>query len=403
MIVGDRLVQKQLKLMSLYLFLFLNFSFFQTVYAEARHRGGAELLNPKAYSMALGLSRFQTNSYFDQDGAEVTMVEGNDYSFIDLDFKLVYGVSPNLEVTGFGKMRSVSSTLNNTSTSKTGAESLGVEGKYSFEPIGATQYALGLHYRQTLYTNAVYTSISQIPIDEVALGDSGSEYGVHFYLTHNPKPFKWDAKVGYVSPPNNLSAEINYHFELLYQLDRFSVFGGFEGIYSLGSDEFESTPNLKPIQAKGATTLWNSINREKFIPFVGFNYAFDKIFFTAKAATVMRGVYTDQGTEFSGMISFDSEGVTPESKKIASFKEYSVDGSVLKVSARGNFVRIDQGLSTDVEKGMKFDIYQTDYFGGNVLVASGLVYEVGADWSIIKVVKRYNEIVIKPGFAARGY
>ena len=396
-------MQKLLKPLSYLILLISYVSLTEPAYAKARHRGGAELLNPKAYTMGLGLSRFQTAAYFDQDGSEITMVEGNDYSFIDLDFKLAYGVSPNIEVTGFGKVRSVSSTLNNNSTSKSGAESLGIEGKYSFEPIGVTKYAMGIHYRQTLYTNTIYSSISQIPIDEVVLGDSGSEYGVHFYLTHNPRPFKWDAKIGYVSPPNNLSAEVNYHFELLYQLDSLSFFGGVEGIYSLGSDEFESNPNLKPTQAKGATTLWNSINREKFVPFVGFNYAFDKIFFSARAASVMRGSYTDQGTELSGMISFDSEGETPENKKIESFKEYSVDGSVLKVSARGNFIRIDQGLSTDVEKGMKFDIYQTDYFGGNVLVASGLAYEVGADWSIIKIVKRYNEIIIKPGFAARGY
>jgi hypothetical protein len=66
-------------------------------------------------------------------------------------------------------------------------------------------------------------------------------------------------------------------------------------------------------------------------------------------------------------------------------------------------VRIDQGLSTDVEKGTKFDIYQTDYFGGNVLVASGYIFEVGSDWSVIKITKKYNEIEIKPGFAARGY
>ena len=89
--------------------------------------------------------------------------------------------------------------------------------------------------------------------------------------------------------------------------------------------------------------------------------------------------------------------------KIDAFKEYHVDGSVLKVSARGNFLRIDQGLSTDVEKGMKFDIYQTDYFGGNELVASGIVYQVGADWSVIKLLKKYKEITILPGFAARGY
>jgi len=95
--------------------------------------------------------------------------------------------------------------------------------------------------------------------------------------------------------------------------------------------------------------------------------------------------------------------VSTESLKVESFKEYHIDGSVLKVSARGNFIKIDQGLSTDVEKGAKFDIYQTDYFGGNLLVASGVVFEVGSDWSVIKLTKKYKDIEIKPGFAARGH
>ena len=394
---------KCFKLRSLFILLTLSINPFNTLQARASHRGGAELINPKAYSMVFGVSSFQTTAYYDIDGSELSMEDGDSYSFIDLDFKLVYGVAPNIEIAGFGKMRSVSSTFNNNSTTKTGGESLGVEGKYSFESTGVTRYALGVHYRQTLYTNAVYTSASLVPEDDLILGDSGSEYGIHFYLTHNPKPFKWDVKVGYISPPNNLSAEVNYHLALLYQTERWNFFGGVEGIYSLGMDEFEANPNLKPIQAKGATILWNSVNREKFAPFLGFNYGFNKVSFTAKAANVMGGSYTDQGIELSGLISIDSDGITPESKKIESFKEYIVDGSVLKASARGNFIRIDQGLSTDVEKGMKFDIYQTDYFGGNVLVASGLVYEMGADWSIIKIVKRYNDIMIKPGFAARGY
>jgi hypothetical protein len=101
-------------------------------------------------------------------------------------------------------------------------------------------------------------------------------------------------------------------------------------------------------------------------------------------------------------INLNSEGVTAESVKIDSFKEYQIEGSVLKVSARANFIKIDQGLSTDVEKGMLFDIYQTDYFGGNVLVASGYIQEVGSDWSVIKLTKKYSDIQIKPGFAARG-
>ena len=133
------------------------------------------------------------------------------------------------------------------------------------------------------------------------------------------------------------------------------------------------------------------------------NYSFDKAIFAIKGQTVASGVSTDKGNSIIVSLVWGTEGVTAESIKVDSFKEYQVDGSVLKASVRGNFIKIDQGLSTDVEKGMKFDIYQTDYFGGNVLVASGVAYEIGADWSIIKIVKKYKEIDIQPGFAARGY
>jgi hypothetical protein len=133
------------------------------------------------------------------------------------------------------------------------------------------------------------------------------------------------------------------------------------------------------------------------------NLSYDEILFAIKGQTVIAGKSTDKGNSVVIGLSWRTRGLTQESVKIDSFKEYIVDGSVLKVSARGNFIRIDQGLSTDVEKGMKFDIYQTDYFGGNILVGSGTIFDVGVDWSVIKLTKRYNEIEIKPGFAARGY
>jgi hypothetical protein len=122
-----------------------------------------------------------------------------------------------------------------------------------------------------------------------------------------------------------------------------------------------------------------------------------------QGASVIKGTSTDKGNSLMFSMGWSSEGVSPESIKVNSFKEYQIDGSVLKVSARGNFLRIDQGLSTDVEKGMKFDIYQTDYFGGNELVASGVVYQIGSDWSVVKITKKFLELEIKPGFSARGY
>ncbi len=372
-------------------------------FAAIRHRGGAELLNPGAYGINLGASIFNTSGYYDQDGEESEKVEDTKFSMIDVDFALSYGLSKSLEISGFGRYRNIKSTADEVESANSGPESLGAEIKYGFDPVGNARYAIGVHYRQTLYSNASYATIADRPGDEVVLGDAGSEYGADLYLTYLMNSFKFDARVGYSSPANDLSDEITYKFEGLYRFTRFGLFAGVEGIKSLENDPYKDTPGDKPIQAVGASSLFNSIDREKVAPYLGANYAFDKFLLSAKAQQVVSGVSTDKGATVGLNIVWNTEGVSPESVKVESFKEYQVDGSVLKVSARGNFVRIDQGLATDVEKGMKFDIYQTDYFGGNVLVASGTVYEVGADWSIIKLVKKYKEIEIKPGFAARGY
>ena len=366
-------------------------------------RGGAELLNPKGYAVSSSVSIFQTSGFYDVDGVENTLAEGSEYRLMDVDFSLSYGVSKNLEFTGFGRFRNNSSTVSEVANTKSGPESIGVEAKFAFDPVGSARYALGAHYRQTLYSENSYTQFIQLPADELILGDSGSEYGIDFYMTYLNKSFKWDAKIGYSSPANELSDEINYKLEGMYRFTKLGLLAGIEGISSLKKDTYTEAPTAKPFQATGATHLFNSINREIVAPYIGANYAFEKVLVGIKGQTVMSGRSTDKGSSLMLSMGWTSEGVTPESVKVESFKEYQIDGSVLKVSARGNFIRIDQGLSTDVEKGMKFDIYQTDYFGGNELVGSGTVYDVGADWSIIKLSKKYKEIEIKPGFAARGY
>ena len=371
--------------------------------AAGVHRGGAELLNPSAYAINTSATIFNTSGFYDNEGVEEEKVEGNEYRLIDVDLAISYGVSKSLELTAMGRFRQVSSTVGEEVTENSGPESLGIEAKYAFARIGNLRYAIGVHYRQTLYTNENYADTSAMPADQVILGDSGSEYGVDVYMTYAESPWKVDGKIGYSSPANNLSGEVNYKLEAMYRFNKLGLLAGVEGIYSLKNDEFTEEPGRKPIQTTGGTRLFNSVNHEKVAPYVGANYSFDKFIMAVKGQTVMSGTATDKGNAITLAIGFNSDGVTPESVKVDSFKEYQVDGSVLKVSARSNFIRIDQGLSTDVEKGMKFDIYQTDYFGGNVLVATGIVYEIGAEWSIIKLVKKYKEIEIKPGFAARGY
>lgn len=369
----------------------------------ANHRGGAELLNPGAYSVNTSAMVFQTSAYYNTEGEEVEKPEGQEFRLIDVDLNLNYGVSRNLEIGAAARFRMVSSTINEVTTDNSGPESLAAEIKYAFPQVGQSRYAIGAHYRQTLYSNATYDDTLQLPIDEIDLGDGGSEYGVDLFWTYVGNPAKFDARVGYSSPSNDLSEEITYKVEGLYRMSSLGLFAGVEGIYSLKKDEFSEDPLLKPAQSTGATLLFNSINREKIAPYIGAHLYLDKFIIGVKAQTVFAGSSTDKGHTIGVNLGWNSGGVTAESIKIDSFKEYNIDGSVLKVSARGNFLRIDQGLSTDVEKGMKFDIYQTDYFGGNVLVATGIVYEVGTDWSVIKLLKKYKDIQIKPGFAARGY
>ena len=374
-----------------------------SAWASPDRRLDAEVLNKSAYAASIKGSIFQTASYLDQDGEEVEMAADSDFRMMDLDLAVSYGVSSNIEITGFGRVRNVNSSFATTSATKSGPESIGVYAKYAFAPLGEARYALGVHYSQTLYKNELYATAVTIPTDEAILGDSGSEYGIDLLFSHGKKAMKWNARIGYNNAPNDMSEEILFKFEGLYQWTKFALFAGVEGIVSLKTDPFTDNPSAKPLQANGATRLFNAINRERTIPYGGFTYGFYKFLLTMKGSTIYQGKSTDKGNRAEIGISWASEGITKESIKIDSFKEYTIDGSVLKVSARGNFLRIDQGLSTDVEKGMRFDVYQTDYFGGNVLVASGIVYEVGSDWSVIKLTKKYKEIEIKPGFAARGY
>ena len=65
------------------------------------------------------------------------------------------------------------------------------------------------------------------------------------------------------------------------------------------------------------------------------------------------------------------------------------------------FFKIDKGLSQDIVKGSRADIYKSDYFGGNVLIATGFIYESGPDWAIVKVVKRFKDVAIEKGFTVR--
>ena len=75
---------------------------------------------------------------------------------------------------------------------------------------------------------------------------------------------------------------------------------------------------------------------------------------------------------------------------------------MIKVSPRGKFLKIDKGITSDVEKGMVFDIYKSDFFGGNKLLFSSTVIDLGSDWSIVQINKIFIEHPLEIGLVARG-
>jgi hypothetical protein len=382
-----------------YILLFL---FSTTVNASNFFPAEAELLNDHAHLIQLNSSYFQASGYFDELGIATSLPVGNSFSMINTDFKIIYGISKKLEASVMARLRSVASLDGTNSLSKTGPESAGIKIKYGFPMINKVKTAVGFRYRQTLYTNTKYDPPQIAPKTDLVLGDDGSEYVIDFYSsTLMNSSVKLVCNLSYVSPPNNLSNEIQYKLEGQYLFTSLSLLGGIDGVWSRKNDPF--TTITKPQISAGATHSFNSINRAFIAPYIGMNYAFKNFGVGLLAQTVAKGTSTDGGNLIALNLSTGTEGVTAESTKTESFKEYHVDGSVLKISPRGNYIRIDQGLSSDVEKGMNFDIYQTDYFGGNLLVASGVVIEVGSDTSTIKLTKKYKEVEIKPGFAARGY
>jgi len=384
-------------------FLLSSYSFAKQV----PYRPASFVINPKSYQIDQSFSMFSTLATFDQDGLEEELVEGTSFSMIDSNSALRYGFGDQLELRAGIRYRQLSSEhvsgSDTVSFSNSGLESYMLGGKYAFKSRSKWRFALDASYRMTTYTNEEFSK-TQTPTEEIVLGDSGKEVeiGLHTSYQRNKNHF-FSTYFAYKMPSNNMSQEVPYMLESAWGYTNWGFRLGLKGVYSLEMDDFKDVPADKPRQSTGPTRMFNSINRSWMTPYVGINYAFNTIRMELSAGQRISGVSTDKGLE--GMVNFvwNSRGVTKEDLKVESFKEYEIEATVIKISPRKKFVKIDMGVSQDVDKGMKMDIFQTDFFGGNVLVAQGVVYEVGADWAIIKILKRYRKIEIKNGFLARGY
>jgi hypothetical protein len=362
----------------------------------------------KSFEFESKASLFSTASNLDIDGSEVALNEDDSFTQIDGQLSLRYGFGDSLELSGGLNFRSVQATYlvgNETiSAANSGVESYFVGAKYSKRSSTSSRlfYALDIGVSQTAYNNSTFNSLAEIPTDEIVLGDSGNQYhlgvGISYMRTKDHYLSAWGA---FRQPANNLSAEVPYFIESAWTWTKFALVMNLQGIYSLGSDEFSSNPLLKTPQSRGPSALYNSIDRQLMAPGVAGYMIFGRWRVGVEARTVFSGVSTDKGTSFGVSLLRSSIGASKIEKKKNTFKEYRIEATILKVSPRGKFVQIDNGISQDVEKGMRFDIYQSDFFGGNELIAQGIAYEVAGDRSILKIVKKYSRKRVKKGFTAR--
>lgn len=373
--------------------------------AMAPYQPIAKPLNEGAYQLDMSAAHFVQSGAFDYDGNDLEQGEGDSFSQTDLMVNGRYAIGRSLEFTlgiSFRQNNSVNG-LSGEELSASGVESIRGGIRYSFDPVKKWRYTVEFSYAKTAYSNQFYYAGETVP-SEVVLGDDGQTIEGLFHLSYTPSySSNYSATVGYRLPPEHLSTEIPWRLEAGWIFDRWAIVAGVGGIYSMGDDEFTDSPYAKPRLPTGTSYSYNSINREKVEPFIGVNRAFDNWRVSAQYSQVMAGVSTDKGQQITLGLTWSSSGVSAADKRLNAFKEYDLEASVTKVSPRGTFVRIDKGLTSDIEKGMRFDIFKTDYEGGNILFASGVVYEIGAEWSIVRLTQLYQSDKIQNGFMARGY
>lgn len=360
----------------------------------------AKTIKEKEMTYDFAVENLYTLAYYDLDALELGMDEGDSFSEFNGSALVRYGYGKYLELKAEGRVRSLISTSDTTArnVSRLGGESLYLGAKFMIsEATDPWKISLDFGYRLKTFTNQ--------DSDAIILGDDANEIlaGLHLGTDLNFGSFL-NLFIAYKAYDNYLSPEILYNVELAKGFSRLVLLAGVKGSYSLSSDAYTQDVAGRPVFLQGVTTRYNAKNPGEVRAFAGFKYQLKSFILNYQFGLSVYGLNTDKVMSNMLSISFVKESKKSTYKtKNSKFKEYFLESSVIKVSPRGKFVQIDQGISVDIEVGMRFDIFKTDYFGGNVLIASGEVIKIAFDSSIIKIVSKYKSIIIEKGFLARGY
>lgn len=357
----------------------------------------------------LNNSLFSTTGFYDYSGNEQPLPLESSFSRIQSEAIYRRGFTSRFEAGIFGRYRTQTSEQKDStgvlkSNNNAGLDSYGVLFKYQLPKANQLRYAIESGARLVSYKNSAYETSD--PYKEIVLGDDVNEVFLGGSFSYETKSQNFiSGRIHYNYPTTKLSSEFKYDLQGALVWEHWAWLAGVEGIYSLNQDQYADNTAGKPMAYTQTTHLYNTINRSYVAPYIGINIAFnDHWRVETKASSIVQAISYDKGNEYFVNLVYSSgkEENNRMKKTDERFKTYNVEASVVKVSPRAKFIRIDKGLAQDVEKGMRADIFEFDYLGGNKLLASGVVFEVGADAAVVKIIEMFgNDVEIKLGHVVR--
>jgi hypothetical protein len=362
------------------------------------------LLSEGAYQMNVLVDTFQTFRPVDDKGRKDDY-ENQNFRRYQSEFGILYGIGKDFQLGGGARLRQqrgryfrLGSDTEYTNANAYGLESVFATFQLGFDPVGDTRYMLEGSFRYRPYQN-VEVNQNFTDFNRMALGDEGNEYSIGMAVTW---PFLsnnfFTLRGGWRRPGDYLSTELYWQAELGWGWKYVALVAGVDGVNSLNNGD----PN-RPNFYFPTTNLYHGLNREWIAPYAGGNLSLGEFWrLEVRATQVVRAKSYDLGTQvgFNLVRRVDKQDAT---KRVDSrFKTYDIEATVTKVSPKREYVVIDKGLNNDIEKGLRFDFFEFDYLGGNILVAWGVVIQSKVESSIVKITHHYNlKKEIKEGLVGR--
>ena len=363
----------------------------------------ASNLSPGGFESKFLVSKEDTVGLYDYYGDEVEFVGDEAYARFNYSGLFRYGLLGKLNFNfGFNGRSNRYTESSGKSFDIHGLESLGLGVRYAL--LNRPSYSLAMDFQYKKLLNQAVTIIDQGKgVLDHPIGDEGHGFhGGFLGALRLMKGLTWEKSFGLALPAKERNLEAYFDSNLHWSRGRFALGAGIDGIYTLlnGSDEGVSKPEY----------LTNTINSKDPIYYRSYGSVMLGLYrglrLEFKTGQVFLGQAWDRNGFFSLALAYRETGREPAMQKERveqQFKEYDIEANVIEVSPRGILIKIDRGVTENIDSGMPFDIYQVDALGNSILIASGTVFKAVSERAVIKIIKTYREDrVVQTGNVARG-